>query len=62
MCRSSSCAAGLAGVSTELPVWAGGFHNFEKYAPNARLTNAACAALENWLLRRLQLKHPLGAP
>jgi acetyl esterase/lipase len=44
-----------AGCSVELHVWAGGFHNFERYAPNSLLAQSARAARESWLVRTLGL-------
>jgi len=45
-----------AGTTVELHVWAGGFHNFERYAPDSRLSAAARAARESWVVRTLGLE------
>lgn len=45
-----------AGCSVECHVWAGGFHNFGRYAPESRLANAARAARTSWITRTLGLE------
>lgn len=40
-----------AGVQAELHVWAGGFHGFDGFAPDAMLSQAAVAARVSWLER-----------
>jgi acetyl esterase/lipase len=42
-----------AGVQAELHVWAGGFHAFEGFAPEARLTAALVHARDSWMTRIL---------
>ena len=42
-----------AGVQAELHVWAGGFHGFEGFAPDARVTEALLHARDNWMTRML---------
>lgn len=42
-----------AGVQAELHVWAGGFHGFEGFAPDARVTGALLHARDNWMTRML---------
>jgi acetyl esterase/lipase len=42
-----------AGVSTELHVWAGGFHGFDIMAPHAAVSQAAVAARNDWVARLL---------
>ena len=42
-----------AGVQAELHVWAGGFHAFEGFAPDARVTAALNHARDNWMTRML---------
>ena len=42
-----------AGVRAELHVWAGGFHAFEGFAPDARVTAALFHARDNWMTRML---------
>ncbi|MDQ0821468.1 acetyl esterase/lipase [Arthrobacter sp. V4I6] len=41
------------GVQAELHVWAGGFHIFDGAAPEARLSLAAVAARDSWMIRTL---------
>jgi acetyl esterase/lipase len=43
-----------AGCSTELHVWAGGFHGFERAVPDAALSQAAREAKSRWLDRTLR--------
>jgi len=40
--------------TAELHVWPGGFHGFENFAPNARISVAAAAARDGWLTRVLE--------
>lgn len=42
-----------AGVQAELHVWAGGFHGFDGFAPDAAASRAAVAARTSWLARTL---------
>jgi acetyl esterase/lipase len=42
-----------AGVQAELHVWAGGFHGFEGFAPDAKVTRALLHARDNWMMRML---------
>ncbi|WP_326949380.1 alpha/beta hydrolase [Amycolatopsis sp. NBC_01307] len=42
-----------AGVPTELHVWAGAHHGFDRFAPDAEVTRAALAARSSWLRRLL---------
>ena len=42
-----------AGVQAELHVWAGGFHGFEGFAPDATVTRALLHARDNWMTRML---------
>ncbi|GAA4524103.1 alpha/beta hydrolase [Amycolatopsis samaneae] len=42
-----------AGVPTELHVWAGAYHGFDRFAPEAEATTAALAARSSWLRRVL---------
>jgi acetyl esterase/lipase len=42
-----------AGVHAELHVWAGGFHGFEGFAPDAKVTRALLHARDNWMMRML---------
>jgi acetyl esterase/lipase len=42
-----------AGVPTELHVWAGAHHGFDRFAPEAEVTRAALAARSSWLRRLL---------
>jgi acetyl esterase/lipase len=44
-----------AGGSAELHVWPGGFHGFDLFAPNAKLSLAASAARVDWLARLFEL-------
>ncbi|SFR93647.1 Acetyl esterase/lipase [Microbacterium sp. cf046] len=41
------------GGVAELHVWPGGFHGFENFAPDARISRAAAAARDGWLARTL---------
>lgn len=41
------------GGAAELHVWPGGFHGFENFAPEARISGAAAAARDAWLTRML---------
>ena len=41
------------GGAAELHVWPGGFHGFENFAPEARISVAAAAARDAWLTRML---------
>ena len=43
-----------AGGEAELHVWPGGFHGFEAFAPQARLSQDMLAARDNWLERILE--------
>ncbi|MGY6653358.1 alpha/beta hydrolase [Amycolatopsis sp. TRM77291] len=40
-----------AGVPTELHVWAGAYHGFDRIAPDSEVTRAALAARASWLRR-----------
>jgi acetyl esterase/lipase len=42
-----------AGVPTELHVWAGAHHGFDRFDPEAEVTRAALAARSSWLRRLL---------
>jgi acetyl esterase/lipase len=42
-----------AEVPTELHVWAGAYHGFDRFAPDAEVTRAALAARSSWLRRIL---------
>lgn len=42
-----------AGVPTELHVWAGAHHGFDRFAPDSEVTGAALAARSSWLRRLL---------
>ncbi|WP_410674229.1 alpha/beta hydrolase [Amycolatopsis sp. cmx-4-68] len=42
-----------AGVPTELHVWAGAHHGFDRFAPEAEVTRAALAVRSSWLRRLL---------
>lgn len=42
-----------AGVDAELHVWAGGFHAFDVFAPDAAVSAAALAAADSWVRRIL---------
>ena len=42
-----------AGVQAELHVWAGGFHGFEGFAPDATMTGSLRYARDNWMRRML---------
>ncbi|WP_284748850.1 alpha/beta hydrolase [Amycolatopsis sp. RTGN1] len=42
-----------AGVPTELHVWAGAHHGFDRFAPESEVTRAALAARSSWLRRLL---------
>ncbi len=44
-----------AGGQCELHVWAGAFHGFEMFMPDAEVSRAACAARESWFRRILDL-------
>jgi acetyl esterase/lipase len=44
-----------AGTQAELHVWAGGFHGFDGFAPDATVSQAAVAARATWLERTLHL-------
>lgn len=44
-----------AGGQAELHVWAGGFHGFDGFAPEATVSRAAVAARNAWLTRALRL-------
>lgn len=44
-----------AGGQAELHVWAGGFHGFDGFAPEAVVSQAAIAARASWLRRILRL-------
>ena len=44
-----------AGTQAELHVWAGGFHGFDGFAPDATVSQAAVAARTTWLQRALHL-------
>lgn len=41
------------GGQAELHVWSGGFHSFDQWVPEARISQGAEAARRNWLLRVL---------
>jgi acetyl esterase/lipase len=43
-----------AGVQAELHVWAGGFHGFEGFAPDATVTSALLYVRDNWMRRMLR--------
>lgn len=43
-----------AGVQTELHVWAGGFHGFDRFAPDATLSRECRARRIDWLKRLLR--------
>jgi acetyl esterase/lipase len=43
-----------SGGDAELHVWPGGFHGFENFAPDARISRAAAAARDAWLTRLLE--------
>jgi acetyl esterase/lipase len=47
-----------AGGKAELHVWPGGFHAFDREAPEARISQAAVAARHNWLERLLATDQP----
>ncbi|SDW61143.1 Acetyl esterase/lipase [Amycolatopsis xylanica] len=40
-----------AGVPTELHVWAGAYHGFDRFAPDSEVTRAALATRASWLRR-----------
>ncbi|MER7864003.1 alpha/beta hydrolase [Amycolatopsis japonica] len=42
-----------AGVPTELHVWAGAYHGFDRIAPDSEVTRAALAARASWLRRTI---------
>ncbi|WP_181774296.1 alpha/beta hydrolase [Amycolatopsis pittospori] len=42
-----------AGVPTELHVWAGAYHGFDRFAPDSEVTRAALAARASWLRRTI---------
>jgi acetyl esterase/lipase len=42
-----------AGGVAELHVWPGGYHGFEFFAPQARMSRQCLAARRDWLLRLL---------
>ena len=42
-----------AGVQAELHVWAGGFHGFEGFASDAKVTEALLHARDSWMKRML---------
>lgn len=43
------------GGEAELHVWSGGYHGFDRIAPEARVSRAAIESRTNWLRRTLQL-------
>ncbi|MFJ1759273.1 alpha/beta hydrolase [Amycolatopsis sp. NPDC088138] len=45
-----------AGVPTELHIWAGAYHGFDRFAPEAEVTRAALAARSSWLRRLLGIR------
>jgi acetyl esterase/lipase len=45
-----------AGVPTELHVWAGAYHGFDRFAPDAEVTRAALATRSSWLRRLLSAR------
>ena len=44
------------GGQAELHVWAGGYHGFSGFSPDAEVSRAAVAARESWLRRVLRLE------
>lgn len=46
------------GGRAELHVWAGGYHGFSGFSPDAEVSRAAVAARESWLRRVLRLEGP----
>ncbi|UJW31303.1 alpha/beta hydrolase [Saccharothrix sp. AJ9571] len=43
----------LAGVPTELHVWAGAYHGFDRIAPDSEVSRAALATRSSWLRRTI---------
>lgn len=48
-----------AGGDAELHIWPGGYHGYEKYAPQALLTQHTLIARDNWVARMLAPAEPL---
>jgi acetyl esterase/lipase len=58
-CVSYASRLWAAGVSTELHVWPGGFHGFDRKIPEAPVSLAARAARTTWVCRWLKQRQTL---
>lgn len=54
-CTAYAASLSSSGTDVEMHVWSGGFHNFERYAPQSKLTRVARVTRERWVAQKLQL-------